>query len=385
MEGLPDDLARDIISAILSRDDLKSVRLVDKRCSRFATERLFKKLYVRFRECSLQKLLAISRHPELGSLVTEIVYEADGDVRQYWTPTPLASHLDLSDTSELVRGDERYLGVALDETSRLAASMTNLRRILNVRFQDLTHPELESDPADQEGVIELPPTLPESLRGHGVRAFFSVMRAAVVAELALKYLEVSPLLYGLHYNFLDMKGLDMRHTSNVFVNLERILMYVNTGEGELGSQRALRKGSLATLLTNATHLRHLSLGFDQRPDESIALVDILGPGTWRALKRLEILGLNFHLWEIADFVERHPDMVRFGLANCKLHSGSLRLLLEVLRNDLSLRTITLDGALGDTTVEFDFLESSRNQTNGRDFVLGRIQYPRFEPGSRESE
>ena len=50
-----------------------------------------------------------------------------------------------------------------------------------------------------------------------------------------------------------------------------------------------------------------------------------------------------------------------------------------------LKSVSLDGALGDRVREFDFLELSKNQRLGRKFVLGNGPYPSFEVAEGEQE
>ena len=90
------------------------------------------------------------------------------------------------------------------------------------------------------------------------------------------------------------------------------------------------------------------------------------------------MAIDFHLWEITNLVQRHQNLNHIGLANCRLHSGSLRQLLELLKGELpQLETLSLSGALGDSNMEFDFLESSENRRTGTEFVIGGGDYPTF--------
>lgn len=86
----------------------------------------------------------------------------------------------------------------------------------------------------------------------------------------------------------------MHHVSSVFTNLTCISLYVNTKEGEHGSEDALQGGFLSNLLMTATHLQQLSLGFDQRPNDRGRLMCILGSGEWKALRRLDTMAIDFH-------------------------------------------------------------------------------------------
>ena len=262
--------------------------------------------------------------------------------------------------------------------------------MLNVQFQFLTHLDPASatgaDPEahpDREAQTNAVLGLPGGLRGDGVRSLFAVMRAATVAETDLQYVDTGPSLYGIHYSFLEQRGIEMQHTSDIFAHLKRLAIYLNTDEGKPESQVVLSRGFLAQLLTSATQLQSIGLGFDQRPDEGITFMNILGPGVWPALRQFNIHALDFHLWEMSDFVERHPEIAQMGLANCKLHSGSIEDLLVVLRDDLSLNSVLLDGALGDADAEYDFFEMSRNRQNGTDFVLGVIAHLRLDSKTPE--
>lgn len=81
---------------------------------------------------------------------------------------------------------------------------------------------------------------------------------------------------------------------------------------------------------------------------------------------------------MTSFLLRHKNINHMGLANCRLYSGSLRQLLQLLKDGLLLLdTVSLDGALGDSTIEFDFLESIKNRRIGTEFVLGNGHYPHF--------
>ncbi|MCJ1359570.1 MAG: hypothetical protein MMC33_009572 [Icmadophila ericetorum] len=341
-----------------------------------AAEKLFEIIFVRFRKDSLQKLMAISKHPVLSTSVKTIVYEADGHLQDYWNFEESHDQFKLVGSLGHETRDEWLFGSILDEASRLASSMTNLSNLDDVRFEDLT--DLWPRSQDAQRLTELVLRLPKNLRGCGVRSLAAIMRAASVMANNVRHLEISNQSHGLHYNCLNLEGLDMYHTICVFTNLTHIGIYLNTVEGELGSIDVLRKGNLAELLMAASNLQELSLGFDQRPHARVELVHLLGSETWKDLTRLDISAIDFHIWEMEGFFLRHQNLAWIGLANSRLHSGQLRQLFDLLKGNVVLQSVALDGALGDSIMDFDFLEHSENRRKGTAYVLGHGQYPHFE-------
>ena len=387
MQFLSQELLLRIIGNVTSSDDLKSLRFVNKRTSILVTEALFHTIYVRSQEASLIKLMAISKHSLLSELVTTIIYEADANFQEYRNPQGVAGRPWWNANTEQQLDHQQIHALLLDEASRLACSVFDLPNVKSLRFAKLSPLGFDhSDPSIAELLTATVPDLPEELCGYGVQSFMTLMRAASVAASRIRTLETSNRLHGLHYSFLYLGGVDMHHIVSVFANLTSISLYLNTNEGERGSEDALRGGNLSNLLMTSTHLQKLSLGFDQRPDARVSLTCILGSGEWKALRRLDVMAIDFHLWEMTSFFLRHPDINHVGLANCRLHSGDLRQLLALLKDGLSLlKTVSLDGALGDSTTEFDFLEYSENRRTGTDFVLGIGNYPTFTTAEPEEE
>jgi hypothetical protein len=88
--------------------------------------------------------------------------------------------------------------------------------------------------------------------------------------------------------------------------------------------------------------------------------------------------VDFNLWEIKGFLARHLNIVGIGLTDCRLHSRDSRRLLEAIRDIPKLDRVGLGGALGDSTVDFNFFEHTGNRWKGTEFVLGHCHYPKFE-------
>lgn len=376
MQTLSEELLLCIVSRVTTSVELKSLRLVNKRLSIIATEKLFKTIFVRLQRNSLQKLTTVSKHPVLSTKVKTLIYEADGHFPDYWNPDESYVHYKLIGLLRHETRDAWLFGFPLDEASHLACLMTNLSNLAHVGFEDLT--DLWAHSHDTDGLTESVLRLPEHLRGCGVRSLVAIARAASTTTNCIKYLETSNHNHGLHYSFLNLEGLDMYHIICVFANLTRINFYLNTNEGELGSADVLQKGNLSALFTIARNLQHLSIGFDQRPHARVELVHLLGSGTWPHLQKLDISAIDFHIWEMQQFFLRHRNLTRIGLANSRLHSGTLRQLFDMLRDNDGLEVVALDGALGDGSADFDFMEHSENRRKGTAYVLGHGQYPNFE-------
>ena len=373
MQALSEELLLCIVSRVTTSRELKRLRLVSKRFALIAAEQLFQTVIGRVQQSSLQKLTAISKHPVLSTKVKTLIYEADGHLQDYWNLD--ARQIQYNKLIGLLRHETRdawLFGFALDEASHLAYIMANLPNLVHVRFE--TSSDLRAGLAEQPA-----PSLPEHLRGCGVRSLVAITRAASTTTAnSIKHLETSNDALGLHYSFLSLEGLDMYHIVRVFANLTRIAFYLNTNEGEHGSNDVLQTGNLSLLLTAARNLQHLSIGFDQRPHARVHLAHLLGSGTWTRLTTLDISAIDFHVWELRAFLQRHPTLTRIGLANSRLHSGTLRQLLDLLRDTAGLECVALDGALGDGSGEFDFLECSANRSAAVAYVFGLGEYPNFE-------
>lgn len=148
-----------------------------------------------------------------------------------------------------------------------------------------TDPEADSDP-DWDSQADGAARLPESLRGGGVPSLFAIMRAAAAAPSFAEIYRDSSSLHGSPYSFLQVPGLEMQYS---------ISIYVKAHKSESDSQLLLRRDFLATLLRTATQLKDLSLDFGQPSNNRICRMNIIGLGTWYALEKPDILGLNFHL------------------------------------------------------------------------------------------
>jgi hypothetical protein len=374
MQALSSEVVLRICGNALGSRDLKSLRLVNKRFSALAAVSLFETSIVRFRQESLEGLTSISAHPYLSTLIRKIVYVCkDEDVETYWDqnrPSQKGLH-GLAEAPNAVGG--RWLvGAILEEAARLAASLTNLSGVMDIQLW------LDGAPVDSD-MVDSPQPLADLQRLEpGIQQFSALVRASSIAKTSISTFGAFNFSRGLHYSFLEMERCDMQHAIAVFTNLTRIDLYIDTRQGEPASQVVLCKGKLADLLMTARHLRHLSLGFDQRPDQCVELLHILGTGTWEALESLELWAVDFNLWEIKGFLARHLNIVGIGLTDCRLHSRDSRRLLEAIRDIPKLDRVGLGGALGDSTVDFNFFEHTGNRQRGTEFVLGHCLYPKFE-------
>ena len=380
MDRLSQEVLLVIMGHVASSTDLKSLRIVNKAMSILATEALFHILYIRCQKGSLAKLIAISKHPIISQLVTIITYDADTDFWEYQSSSHISGDPRWSASVEPRLGHYQIHGMLMDEASRLAYAMAGLTNVREIRFTKLTNLRLDRSksrvayPRNPAAITDLP----EDLCGYGVRSFVALMRATSIAARPIHAVEISDRLYGLHYNILNLKGVDMYHVVSVLTDLTSVSLYLNTNEGERGSEDALQAGQLSNLLMTSTRLQELSLGFDQRPSDRVRLVRMLGSGRWKRLRKLKIMAIDFHLWELTDFLRRHRNISHIGLNNCRLHSGTLQQLFTLLRDGLSsLKELGLDGALGDSVMEYDFFQGSENHRAAVDFVLNGGDYPNF--------
>ena len=384
IQSLAKELLIRILQEVTIGKDLKSLRFVNKSISILVTAQLFHTIFVRFRRDDLSRLITIATDPILRAHVKEISYDIDGPLEAYWNTTE-TTHLPGPTTPHGEIPNHRWaLSCLLDEASRLAYAITHLPNVIALRLVESTGQWHDLNPDDDTNSSVLGEHLPEDLRGFGVRSLVAMMRVASITTTDITTLEVSNRRHGLHYSFLNLTGPDMYHTFTMFANLTHIGIYINTSGGESESQVLLRGGILSELLMTASHLRQLSLGFDQRPDEDVRLAQILGSRRWKGLRKLDIMALDFHYEEMEKFLRQHPDLTEFKIANSRLHSGSLRQMFELVHTQLpQLKTVGLDGALGDATSEFSFLQFSENQRLGKKFLLGDGLYPRFQADGQE--
>ena len=376
---LSKELLLPVVESLIETRDLKSLRLVNKSLSILATAQLFKTVIARFQSNGLSNLMEISRHPLLRHHVKSLLCEIDGPPNGYWNYEAQTNLHTLTAAPTDILDLPWVLACLLDEASRLACVMANLPNINAIHFTEMIDVTVvESSVSGTSEPFTAFEDLPEALQGQGVRSFLAIMRAMSINSNLVTTLEVSDQLHGLHYSFLNLSGLDSHHVVAMFTNLTVISIYINTKSGEERSQAILRQGNLSGLLTHAKSLQQLSLGFDQRPSEPVRLANILGSSHWKFLRTLRLTALDFHLREMRAFVEQHRKITTFGIANCRLYSGSLRGLFELIRDRLPLlKRVRLDGALGDRTSDFDFLQGCANERAGRNFLMGKGPYPNF--------
>ena len=158
------------------------------------------------------------------------------------------------------------------------------------------------------------------------RGFSVLMQAASMANITkVESFEVDCIsdYSGLSHSILDMSPSELRHTTNAFRNLRTVILRLDSSfifdcqssrRGRNTWSRTLESGSIAIVLSAATHLEILGLEFNEipafEPTEVPSFVKLIGIGTWPCLRSVSLGCMTLHPKEFLDFFGRHRQTLR---------------------------------------------------------------------------
>lgn len=369
MDKLSPEIVREILQHLSSQSitplrlvDLANFRLVQRSFAMLAEDFLFREIAVVPSRRNLQRLIEISRRPNLAWHVKKVTLQVCSNLVEDMVWPEFEGRLQLENINHWyaektpnARGmqifqaciDEWYeFQTSLDYMKALTTAFAGLPRLQALAVMDDIPTYSHVKPRNKTYQYKTPKKCIENFwTADFSLAFSALINAAYLTNANIRSFQVDVLRepeHGIDDSVFESSEL-LRRAATVFRNCRVIELAINHQTESCAMTRAIQRNPLFDAFSSTTYLQELSVSLGPKSGRPVLFPLIFGQDhVWPHLKRIHFWGLDLYDYELLGFFRRHATtLTEVSMWEGKLHTGCWIDVITIMREILRLVSVSL--------------------------------------------